>query len=56
MRFLSHCVVLVTVLELVVAGSTAATQKAVAPDFGPNVKILDPSMSTSDIKAVLDSI
>jgi hypothetical protein len=56
MRFLSHCVVLVTVLELVVAGSTAATQKVVAPDFGPNVKILDPSMSTAEIKAVLDSI
>jgi hypothetical protein len=56
MHFLSHCVVLVTVLELVVAGSTAATQKAVAPEFGQNVKILDPSMSTADIKAVLDSI
>jgi len=54
MRSLSHCVVVVT--ALVLAGSTAATRKAAAPDFGPNVKILDPSMSTADIKAVLDSI
>jgi hypothetical protein len=56
MRFLSHCVVLATVLQIVVAGPTAATPNAVAPDFGPNVKILDPGMSTADIKAVLDSI
>jgi hypothetical protein len=26
------------------------------PDFGPNVKILDPSMSTSEIKATVDAI
>jgi hypothetical protein len=29
---------------------------ATAPDFGPNVKILDPSMSTSEIQAVVDGI
>lgn len=27
-----------------------------APDFGPNVKIFDPSMSPSDIKATVDTI
>src|SRR5450759_3351912 len=26
------------------------------PDFGPNVKILDPSMSTSQIKTIVDGI
>jgi len=26
------------------------------PDFGPNVKILDPSMSTSEVKAIVDGI
>src|SRR5262245_65653403 len=56
MRFLSNCVVLTTVLQIVIAGSTAAAPNAVAPDFGQNVKILDPSMSTADIKAALDSI
>ncbi len=27
-----------------------------APDFGPNVKIFDPSMSKSEIKAAVDAI
>jgi hypothetical protein len=26
------------------------------PDFGPNVKIFDPSMSTSQIQSVVDSV
>jgi hypothetical protein len=29
---------------------------AAGPDFGPNVKIFDPSMSTSQIQAVVDSV
>jgi hypothetical protein len=40
---------------LAVSGGAAATTTAV-PDFGPNVKILDPSMSTSEIKAIVDPI
>jgi hypothetical protein len=32
----------------------AAPVWAAGPDFGPNVKIFDPSMSTSEIKAVVD--
>src|SRR5207247_6342222 len=38
------------------AESHRATKAAPAPDFGPNVKIFDPSMSTSQIKGVVDSI
>src|SRR5204862_6433460 len=34
----------------------AATRAAAAPDFGPNGKICDPSMSTAAIKAQLDAI
>jgi hypothetical protein len=29
---------------------------AAGPDFGPNVKIFDPSMSTAQIQSVVDSI
>jgi hypothetical protein len=38
------------------AGSLHAVTASAAPDFGPSVKIIDPSMSLSDIKATLDSI
>jgi hypothetical protein len=34
----------------------AATGAPPPPDFGPNVKIFDPSMTTSQIKAVVDGI
>src|SRR5919197_1629942 len=34
----------------------AATGAPPPPDFGPNVKIFDPSMSTSEIKAAVDAI
>ena len=34
----------------------AATGAPPPPDFGPNVKIFDPSMSTSQIKTVVDQI
>ena len=35
---------------------TAAPQSAGQPDFGPNVKIFDPSMPTSQIQATVDAI
>src|SRR3954464_4921475 len=38
-------------------GAGAASQSAVAtPDLGPNVKIIDSSMSTAQIKAIVDPI
>jgi hypothetical protein len=38
-------------------GATAASAAAVAvPDFGPNVKVFDPSMPTSQIQATVDAI
>ena len=44
---------------LAVSGGAAASNQAVAPgvpDFGPNVKIFDPSMSTSDIQTAVNEI
>jgi hypothetical protein len=40
------------------AGAAAPVVQAVAgtPDFGPNVTIIDPSMSTDDIQATLDAL
>ena len=40
------------------AGAPAPVAQAVAgtPDFGPNVTIIDPSMSTADIQAILDDL
>jgi hypothetical protein len=37
-------------------GAGATRQLAATPDFGPNVKIFDPSMTTAQIKAVTDPI
>ena len=39
------------------AGAPAPVAQAVSgtPDFGPNVTIIDPSMSTADIQAILDA-
>ena len=34
----------------------AAAATPAAPDFGPNVKILDPSMSTSEVQSIVDGI
>ena len=42
---------------LAFAGSAAAVPStSAAPDFGPNVKIFDPSLPTSQIKSTLDAI
>jgi hypothetical protein len=37
-------------------GATASRSAAAAPNFGPNVVIFDPSMSTGDIQARVDAI
>jgi len=36
--------------------SSAAAASATQPDFGPNVKIFDPSMPTSQIQATVDAV
>ncbi len=46
---------------LVVSGGTGAAAHdaaaaAATPDFGPSVKVFDPSMSTSQIKATVDAV
>src|SRR4051812_39625382 len=41
---------------LCLAGAAAASPRAALPDFGPNVIIFDPSMSTGEIKATVDKI
>ena len=52
-------IVLATVISLLVlgAGSAAAAKSSSdPPDFGPNVIVFDPSMSTSQIQATVDGI
>src|SRR5438067_5334534 len=54
-RQLARCTlfaVAVVVGALALAGHAAAG----TPDFGPNVKIFDPSMSTAQIQSVVDSV
>src|SRR5437763_16081081 len=47
----------IALLTLAGTGSPSASRSAAAaPDFGPNVKIFDPSMSTSYIKSQVDAI
>jgi hypothetical protein len=56
------CLLLATTVFCgMLAGSAAATPRTLAAaadasDFGPNVTIFDPSMSTSKIKSILDKI
>ena len=45
----------VVYVALAVTGGAAASPPA-APDFGPNVIVFDPSMSTSQIQAAVDAI
>jgi hypothetical protein len=57
----ARSVVLTTAVALLVAGAAGATPHslrtaAAVPDFGPNVKILDPSMTTAQIKGIVDPI
>src|SRR5262249_24749606 len=47
------CLAVVVVTGALVFGAPA---RAAGPDFGPNVKIFDPSMSTAQIQSVVDSV
>ncbi len=64
-RRLFLAVLSVAAMMIVTGGGMAATALATPaavsahsgqPDFGPNVKIFDPSMSTAQIKAVVDAV
>src|SRR5689334_487832 len=48
--------ILILVLLLSALPVLAVSAAPAAPDFGPNVKIFDPSMPTSTIQAVVDAI
>jgi hypothetical protein len=41
---------------MMTTGAVSAAPPPAQPDFGPNVKIIDPSMSTSAIKTLVDGI
>jgi len=58
MSSLARSVALAAMLALIVAAGAGATHRtsAAVPDFGPNVKIIDPSMTTAQIKAIVDPI
>src|SRR5262249_26142537 len=49
---------LLLAVALAVSGTAAGSGRAhtAVPDFGPNVKIFDPSMSTAEIKAAVDAV
>src|SRR5271157_20980 len=47
---------LVVVASMMTAGAADAAPPPAQPDFGPNVVIIDPSMSTSQIQSVVDAI
>jgi hypothetical protein len=57
-RLLAFATVALGAVVALSAGSAGAAARHVAatPDFGPNVKIFDPSMTTAQIKAVTDPI
>jgi hypothetical protein len=55
------CVTVLVASAVAISGAAAASPRSVTPaaavpDFGPNVKIFDPSMSTAEIKATVDAI
>src|SRR3954471_15688316 len=58
-RLISALAVMAAALAVTGAGVAAsqhAGKASATPDFGPNVKIFDPSMTTAQIKAVVDPI
>ena len=57
-RAVARRLLLATALVASALAINGATARAAAdvPDFGPNVKIFDPSMSTSAVRAALDTI
>jgi hypothetical protein len=55
-RVLFAALLLAAALAVSGAASASGRAHAAVPDFGPNVKIFDPSMSTADIKAAVDAV
>jgi len=55
-RSMFGIMVVVAALTVTGAGVAAANHAASAPDLGPNVTVLDPSMSAGQIKAAFDAI
>jgi hypothetical protein len=51
-----YALALAVVAGMMTAGVANAAPPPAAPDFGPNVKIVDPSMSTASIQALFDGI
>jgi hypothetical protein len=51
-RLLGRCVAIAVLALCVTAGGASAA----SPDLGPNVKVFDPSMPTSEIQATVDAI
>jgi hypothetical protein len=55
-RLFAAVLLLAAALALGGAASASSSRHVAVPDFGPNVKIFDPSMSTADIKAAVDAV
>ncbi len=49
-------IVLAAAASLLASFAVTGTTSAAGPDFGPNVMVFDPSMSTSQIQAAVDSV
>src|SRR6266511_337923 len=60
LRRLAYAIAVLAGVLVVSEGTGAAAHDAAAaaatPDFGPSVKVFDPSMSTSQIKATVDAV
>ncbi len=52
----SFALPLAVVAGMMTTGAVSASPPPAQPDFGPNVKIIDPSMSTSAIQTLVDGI
>jgi hypothetical protein len=52
----SFALPLAVVTSMMMAGAASASPPPAQPDFGPNVVVIDPSMSTSQIQATVDAI
>ena len=56
MRLLIVPATIISLLVLGVGSAAAAKPSSGQPDFGPNVLIFDPTMSTSQIQATVDAV
>ena len=56
MRLLIVPATIISLLVLGVGSAAAAKPSSGQPDFGPNVLIFDPSMSTSQIQAAVGAV